>query len=347
MKSFKQYIDLLQEDRKEFLEKKYKDISSKWEAHNHPSHRTPERIIWYWTHADPTPNHKYLDWILRQYSKHDFRQEDGTRVNMTLIKFERLKSRIPQKDINQYHHLSDLIDAIDEVDGIKQEELKNISHEGADKIFDDDGVTVYRIDTVAAARFYGDDTEWCTKAKDVFERYSRRGPLYVVFCKDLKGNLAKYLFHFQTKQFMDVKDRKVDLYKLVEMNPALRTIRQFQNKDIALTQDFDGYIKHHISDYAIYFQDPRFSAKHIDKILDHTTDDTKDVRYSVMSSPNIIKRHVDKALKDPVWFIKFTTLHHLSRFITKEQLEHLGNDNNTDVSTLAHSILLSKKYADA
>ena len=67
-------------------------FSSRWDTYRKVT--GPNDIVDYWAKVDPTPNKKYLDWLLRQYLKHDFRQEDDVRVHNALENFERYKARL-------------------------------------------------------------------------------------------------------------------------------------------------------------------------------------------------------------------------------------------------------------
>ena len=275
MISFKQYISLLTEDRIEFLKKKYKNLTN-WEHIKRDvgiEKSDANIIINFWEKRDPSYNNKYLDWILRQYSKHDFRQEDSMRVQHTLENFERYKIHLTQRDINHYHHLSDLEDAIEAVNGTKskREEIKIVKHDGADKIYDKGGVVVYRIKNEAAAKFYGAGTKWCTAAEhnNKFRSYDRRGPLYVVFCKDPEGKPAKYQFHFESGQFMDEKDRSIDLAELVKKNPELQDVPIWQGKKVLLTHNFNKYFNDLLKyDLDPTLNDSRTTDELIDKALD-------------------------------------------------------------------------------
>src|SRR6267154_154275 len=65
---------------------------------------------------DPTKNKQYVEWICRQYINAQFRMEDMERILDVLIRFENIKSRLPQneRDINKYtfHQLEDKMDEI-------------------------------------------------------------------------------------------------------------------------------------------------------------------------------------------------------------------------------------------
>ena len=333
MKSFKQYIEYLVENRLEFLKNRYKDLNSKWDTYRKATR--PNDIVDYWAKVDPTPNHKYVDWILRQYSKHDFRQEDDVRVHNALENFERYKIHLAQKDINHYHHLSDLEDVIDTVKGTKskREEIKATKYEGADKIFDKGGVTVYHIKTEAAAKFYGAGTKWCTAADKnhcQFNYYNNQGPLYVVFCKDPEGRPAKYQFHFESNQFMDEKDRSIDLAELVKKNPELQEVPAWQGKKAALTKNFNMYFdKLLLSNPKDIIKDSRITSEHISKM---SNDPNPYVRWQAIRHPNATSEHITKVLNDLDPRVRIMTIKH-----PKATLEHISkalNDPDPDVRSV-------------
>ena len=61
---------------------------------------------------DPTKNKQYVEWLCRQYIQQKFRLEDKNRVIEVLTRFEKIKNRLEQKDINRYnfHELQSLMD---------------------------------------------------------------------------------------------------------------------------------------------------------------------------------------------------------------------------------------------
>jgi hypothetical protein len=79
-----------------------------------------------------------------------------------------------------------------------------------------------------AAAYLGVGTEWCTawgpystnpryrERKSHFTSHNNQGPLYVII--DRNDPSRKYQFHFETKQFMDKNDRKIDTGDFFETN---------------------------------------------------------------------------------------------------------------------------------
>ena len=75
--------------------------------------------------------------------------------------------------------------------------------------------------TEAAAKWFGKGTKWCTAAdKDnMFDYYNKRGLLYIVF-----WNGKKYQLHFESMQFMDERDQKIEHSLLIELRRQLSAL---------------------------------------------------------------------------------------------------------------------------
>ena len=82
------------------------------------------------------------------------------------------------------------------------------------KIGEVDGYTVYKLpkgrtDLYGASCELGSGTEWCTatgKTDSMFLQYIERGPLYI-----FDNGQQKYQFSYETNQFMDKRDRNVNI----------------------------------------------------------------------------------------------------------------------------------------
>lgn len=196
--------------------------------------------------------------------------EDLYKVKEDLIKFHRFKKakdKIQQKDINQ-HSFASLHDEVKDLSlematTTKEERKSSWDHPGAEKMFENDVWSVYKIEDQGeigkeAACFYGGnnkrsgegETSWCTSAPGLtyFNTYIKQGPLYVLLDKrsDKKGNVSglpatRYQFHFESNQFMDPDDRQIDFVGFFNSNPDLKeafkdiikTHFQNNNKDIS------------------------------------------------------------------------------------------------------------------
>lgn len=276
--TFKEY---LVEDRLDFLKQKYKNIYKEVQ-HDHHAPEYSDRIIEFWYQRDPSPNKKYTDWILNRYKQGKFRMEDSQRVRDTIHDFMHFQDRLPEKDINKYKDLIEIRDAVRKKSHeiVTASDNAPIDHAGAKKIYDKNGLVIYKILSLQAARFYAEGTEWCTKARDMYEEYSGRGPLYIVFTED-KHNKTwyKYQFHLETSQFMDIDDREVDLKDFIRIIPEIHNIPEWQGRNPLLTNNtsFNNkkifyYLVYHDATGMVY-SDPRFDRKHLLWILSDEYDD--------------------------------------------------------------------------
>ena len=190
--------------------------------------------------ADPTANKQYLQWIARMYVNNQFRWEDLIRVKENLQRFEQVKSKLANKDLNSYKSLADVVRAIEpfadqEIISGKQAVKKgvmryDINSPEAKRFFETgEAELFYRGSTLnvvipltqEASCFFGMNTEWCTARNDEenrFGEYNENGRLYIINCKD--G--SRYQFHFETQQFMDKYDSVVNMVELVEKYPELK-----------------------------------------------------------------------------------------------------------------------------
>jgi hypothetical protein len=82
-----------------------------------------------------------------------------------------------------------------------------------------DVTIVIPLDLDASRRAAGgmgeDSAAWCTKSENMFNHYTRQGPLYVLIPKNPGYEHEKYQLHFPTAQFMDETDTPVDIVNLL------------------------------------------------------------------------------------------------------------------------------------
>lgn len=171
---------------------------------------------------DPTPNKSYWRWIIERYINFGFMYEDGTRLTNALRKFTALKvNRYFQRnpdvgafaDISRFKKLHDLEDFLFSIP-----DESEVSNSTKDKPKPDEysilaDTSKWRIvipKTEKAASYFGRNTKWCTTSENggMFDSYSKQGPLYIVIDKP---NNRRWQFHFKTGQFMDERDRPIDL----------------------------------------------------------------------------------------------------------------------------------------
>lgn len=241
-------IEILNEDRTPKLKEIFKDKLSTAHDTTAKFKKSDEIVDHFTDNADPTTRHvmkdnqptgersggNYTQWILGQYKKGHIRQEDAPRIKDTLTHFEKHKSKLANKDINQYKHIADVTEAVEPHLGTvsKKEEVRQVKSEGADLVHDDEHIMVHRLKTKEAACHYGAGTQWCTAADNhnMFDHYNQQGPLYVI---RHKAENKKYQFHFESGQFADERDRMIPPKDLVKKMPSLRNVPEFKEKSLA------------------------------------------------------------------------------------------------------------------
>lgn len=162
---------------------------------------------------DPSPTKKYVLWLARQYLKGAFRIEDAPRVKDVVARYVAFRPQFKRlghdPDLNRYgfHALEALLDRLS---GTKLAEPEAAaSRDDVKVLYDGPYGTLAVPTTMAAAIDLGRGTKWCTAwadpARNRFDSYASKGPLYV--WRDRTGD--KYQFHFETKQFMDSSDQSI------------------------------------------------------------------------------------------------------------------------------------------
>jgi hypothetical protein len=159
--------------------------------------------------------------------------EDLYRVKEDLMKFNRFKKRLPKEkhDIGQVHSTEELGQltkdfSLEEVVATKAEVKMRILRENAKLVFEDENFEIIIPQTSEASfELAGPPlTRWCTASSqhhNYHNHYSKSGPLYII--RD-KNNIVKsgkgagdprpiYQFHFESSQYMDVDDRRIDVVK--------------------------------------------------------------------------------------------------------------------------------------
>lgn len=182
--------------------------------------------------------------IIKQHR--DLFLEDIYKVTTDLKKFERYKGQLSaeQRDINKL-----TVDALyDAVKDFKLEKTKGTKEEkkdaqtsyqypGSTVAFRGPNWTVVKIEDQSdlgknAACFFGGyheadmgETRWCTSSPGLnyFNSHIRQGPLYVILPNSStelgkKSGLPveRYQWHFQSNQFMDREDRRVDIVEMLQ-----------------------------------------------------------------------------------------------------------------------------------
>lgn len=190
--------------------------------------------------ADPTPNKKYTQWMARQFASGQPAVSKMEDIESTLSdyvhRFHNLNQRrrlaAPFNDINRY---SNALALMDKVDKTEQDTPDDTQQGKAEKVYQDDLVTVIiPLDQEAACR-YGRQTRWCTAAvhgTNYFEFYNREGPLYILIPRNPKHKGEKYQLHFPSRSWMDENDDYVMIGDLARKFPSLFSWFRAKNDDV-------------------------------------------------------------------------------------------------------------------
>lgn len=195
-----------------------------------PGETLGEQLVYYISNFDPTNNKQYSQWLIQRFIKGFIKLEDMYRASEYLTIFQRTKSKLNKKDINQYQNFVEIYQAIEpflkgDQDVSKSAQRKRMkSDDNVDVLFDSDDLLVLIPKNKESAIFWGRGTQWCTAttiARNYFEAYNKRGPLYIII--DRKTN-EKFQFHFEDEQFMDYQDNEINLRDFVLRHPNIINI---------------------------------------------------------------------------------------------------------------------------
>lgn len=162
---------------------------------------------------DPTDNKQYTLWLANQYANQMFKLKDKKPKDL-LQKFINAKSKLAQKDINQYNFpkLKAEMDKIykAKIGQSKDKEPPTFEVPKDSKVIYNGPLGLLAVPkTKEASCELGSGTTWCTAGKksNMFKQYDVKGPLYI--WRDKNGE--KYQFHFPDKyfQFMDSSDNEI------------------------------------------------------------------------------------------------------------------------------------------
>jgi hypothetical protein len=213
---------------------------------DHSAPKDLNQIIQKFINADPTPNKKYVQWMIRTYLSSGIRYlEDLSRTNAALILFDKNKIRltVEQRDINKIKSLSDLESLVEPFEDVKsgKEEKRELSANIKSQtkvIYNGSQGKILVPLTKEASMFWGQGTKWCTAANkdNMFDNYNKDGHLYII----LMNNGEKYQFHLSSAQLMDVKDDEVDFEEFNKKYPWVFKNIKFTEEEQQLAVQQDG-----------------------------------------------------------------------------------------------------------
>lgn len=178
---------------------------------------------------DPSENHKYIDWMLKNMvammvergAGYPDYHENG--VIGVVTRFHQNVQRLQKKDINQYKTVKELDNALNALPETKREKKLK----GADRIFEDNNLLVVVPKTQEGSCYYGANTQWCVAARNdnLFSDYRHNGILFYIIWKlvmpeNMKNlqKVARYIPHgypYETEgEYYTSTDDRVSEYSL-------------------------------------------------------------------------------------------------------------------------------------
>ena len=186
--------------------------------------------------ADPTYTNnayeagKYGRWLLSLFNKNNLKKEDLYKAKEYLEKFDKLKNKISNKDINTYKNLPDLYKVIEETESktpTKSELKRNVQKTDLDKdaelYMETENFKIYIPKTYEASCKLGSDTQWCTATRSdrrYYESYtSGNDKLYIFINK--KDPSEKYQWNTKERYTCDKNDVEISEFDLCVKHPDL------------------------------------------------------------------------------------------------------------------------------
>ena len=201
-----------------------KELAKKFQSED----EIAEYLISEFEKYDPTPNKQYTPWIAKEYiAKNIRRLEDLSRIK------EALKVYHQYKNTKIFKELFPLFPQYKDIGKLTADELENIAEKldhaagmattqdkgKAEEVYNDSQVRVIRPLDQQASCYYGQGTRWCTaatKGDNMFDLYSKEGPLFIIIPKNPEYKGEKYQLAYESGQFMNEKDEPVLIGKLKE-----------------------------------------------------------------------------------------------------------------------------------
>ena len=254
------FREILQEyDRSKTAQQMGGSISQAAEQENQLSNLEPEqqveRVLEKAESADPTPNKKYVLWIVRQFVKNELKFEDINEFLRNDIQdFHELPKKRKQQlgietDINQYtwRDIREIAIKLEKARDLEEPVDANLDYEHIDDmkvLYIGDMGQLIIPETEAASCEIGAGTKWCTAATifdNEFSNYANKGPLYVwIPSRKMpeKKISNKFQFHFETRQFEDENQKQIES-ELIRYfrtgHPVLKKL--FAKSEAAIAQD--------------------------------------------------------------------------------------------------------------
>lgn len=158
-----------------------------------------------------------INWLIKRIMNYTIEFEDlgvdskATEYFTNFIKYSPKFKEGQHKDINAYNTLAEIFLAYKPYKDLEQIKLQKDPKtvKNSKVLYEDDTCLIIQPLTPEASCELGKDTEWCTAKykpdddRNAFSYYNERGPLYIIFDKEIG---QRFQYHQKTSQFMDEDD---------------------------------------------------------------------------------------------------------------------------------------------
>jgi len=236
----------LLENRLEFLQQKFAEPLAARAAQDPQAKSVAGGDVFtFLVNADPSPNKKFVQWLIGLYLKGNLMLEDVYKANEYLQLFLKNVKKLPgpMRDINRYKNINDLYDVIEQYEEVQTQSEINLKldqkmhgPEHVNIIYNSPTMKVLQLKSKQAACYFGKNTKWCTAARNnnMYDTYAKQGPIFIVLVK--KENV-RFQLHFESNQFMNEKDQSVDMMELGDKYPELKKALGLLYNKAVVTQD--------------------------------------------------------------------------------------------------------------
>jgi hypothetical protein len=204
---------------------------------------------------DPTPQKKYLQWMIGQYDQND--DIDDEEMMFTIRKFHAALQRLPsdKRDINQYKSLEAVKTILSQIGDVsKSQQKRTAKSEGAQHVGTVNGYDVYFITSHEAVMLLGSGTKWC-----ITESNGRHWNSYVKYAKfffairnqprnkpEDKIAFACYLTDDNIQAFDAVDNTIHEVRMNIQLYDFIQSIKDRYKDYIAISQNRTIIIKNNV-----------------------------------------------------------------------------------------------------
>lgn len=193
-------------------------------------------IINFLSEFDPSPNWKYLEWLVRQFkingnellfARNQIRDclnlFDNMKKSRRVQEYYQASADIQDYTIQDLYNLNErfLLDPYDskrkQRDQAKQTGAKTIYDQGHIKIIQVGGPGADPVMATQAACIYAWNTKWCTSRPETATGYLTSGALYVIF----RDGKKVALFHASRGDLKDPEDREIEPAENIDLIEAI------------------------------------------------------------------------------------------------------------------------------